>query len=637
MDLYSNVRAISRPFRFRAGTRIELPLSAHGLIGNGLTAAMVRVDGAITWACFPRFDSPSVFGALLDEDAGGCMRIAPTSGAFASYQGYEADSNVLDTVFEIDGGDVVSVTDSMPWSDDPRADVLQIHRRISCIAGSPSVTITFDPRFDYGRAAARFHVDERGILAEAEDGQNIGLSVGRRLQWTPAPGGGMQAELQLKPGERVWCVLAWDEGSIEPVEAFRPSEHLRETRRSWHRWCQSFEYDGLWRHHVLRAALTLKMLIYAPTGAMVAAPTTSLPEWIGGPRNWDYRYVWARDAAMAVRATNLVGFRKEATAFQHFLRDVIDKDHSLAIMWTVDGQPVPAEQTLDHLTGHRRSSPVRIGNGARDQVQLDTTGAVVDAVQLFEAFGGVSSLDAWRQFQKIVEVARQNWCEKDNGIWEPRAPMAHNVHSKLLNWLAMDRASQVAGFFQNHEMRQRWSSEARRIHADILANGMDAKGEHFVSAYGRETPDAALLQLALHGFLPDNDPRMRKTVDWIMAELGEGPFLHRYKVSSSDDGINTKEGAFVLCGFWLAEALALRGDVDHARDVFNSHLDAANHLGLIAEEIDPSSKEALGNFPQAFSHMGLINAALRIDYAIRLRDEGRGGSPHLVSAMRRVY
>lgn len=633
MDLSSATQWLRSPFVFGAARPIpELPLAARGMIGDGFTAALVAVDGAIDWLCLPRFDSPSVFARILDHQGGGSFAVRPASKAFESFQRYDPDTNVLETLFVQAGGGSCRLVDSMPWSDDPRASIHEIHRRFDCTEGEVEIEIVFDPRFDYARDGARFAEGEHGIMAEGAKGERLGLSVSRRLEWKVLPGGGARAVTTLRSGEQMWCVLSWGHGELDHVLAHRPYEHLRITRRKWREWASKLSYDGPWRHHVLRSALALKLLMYAPTGAVVAAPTTSLPEWLGGPRNWDYRFTWARDSAMAVRAANLLGYADEARDFYHFLRDAVDAKLGLQLMYTIDGRAVPEEESLLHLAGAFCSAPVRIGNGARDQIQLDTTGAVVDAAHLFERFGGTLTLKSWRSLAAIVERAADSWRLPDHGIWEPRHGTSHNVHSKLMNWLALDRGAHIAHAFGRRDLNQKWTRAAAEVHADICANAMDSSGAHFVSVYGEDRADSTLLLLPIHGFLADDDPRLVRTVEWVQRELATGKYLHRYR---GEDGVGGPEGAFILCGFWLAEALALQGRIDEAREVFNAHVGAANHVGLLAEELDPSSGALLGNFPQAFSHLGLINAALRLDLGLRLRDEGSARSPHLVGTLTR--
>ncbi|MEZ4300629.1 MAG: glycoside hydrolase family 15 protein [Polyangiaceae bacterium] len=597
------------------------------MIGDGRSVALVRVDGAIDWLCWPKFDSPSVFGAILDAERGGLTAVTPAQASFESLQRYDPDTNVLETLFTVPGQGTIRLTDFMPWNNDPRAAIHEIHRRIECLEGRVELDVVFDPRFGFGVETARFEQNEHGVLAHSPSGERLAAIVDDGASWVPRPRGGLTMRLSLTSGQRRWMVLSWDSVAPEPVHAYRPFEQLRSTRKAWRQWSARLAYDGPHRHHVLRSALCLKLLIYSPTGAMVAAPTTSLPEWIGNSRNWDYRYTWARDAALAIRAANLLGFTAEARDFFHFIRDTIDPKDGLQVMYSVDGGPVPEERILPHLKGYRGSLPVRVGNGAKDQIQLDTAGALVDAAHLFEHFGGSLTLRAWRKIQHVIEKVSHQWRDPDHGIWEPRAGKRHNVHSKMMCWLALDRGAGIASVFGATDAREAWESAAAAVVDEVCARGLDSEGRHFVAAYGHDHADAALLLLPIHGFLPDDHPLMHETVDWVRKELGTGPFVHRYR---TDDGVGGAEGAFVLCGFWLAEALALQGRLEEAQEIFAAHAESSNHLGLLAEEVDPTTREQLGNFPQAFSHLGLINAALRIDLGLRLRDEGTGKTPHLI-------
>ena len=627
MDLVSAFKYLTNPFRFRPNGRYEqLPIGDRGIIGDGFTVALVRPDGAIDWMCMPRFDSPAMFSAMLDPERGGLTAITPTK-PFESVQRYDTGTNILDALFTVPDAGVVRLTDYMPWTDDPRASIHEVHRRIECIDGRVELDVIFDPRFSFGADPAEIDIREHGVLARGKNGERVAAVLGDTAAWTRRELGGVQTRITMRGGERRWMVMSWDAGVPRPLHAYRPFDHLRRTRYAWRQWSSRYTYDGPWRQRVHRAALCLKLLTYAPTGAMVAAPTTSLPEWIGGSRNWDYRFTWVRDAALAVRANNLIGFTEEARDFFHFIRDTVNPAAGLRVMYGIDGGPVPEEQTLDHLAGYDDSGPVRIGNGARDQLQLDSAGALVDAMHLYEHFGGIINLRAWRKLSKVIDTVTQVWTEPDHGIWEPRTGKRHNVHSKLMSWLALDRGVGIARAFGDPALAERWTLGAQRIHRNIRSNGLDETGRHFVNAYGESRPDAALLLLAAHGFLPESDPRMRATTDWVRAELGSGPFLYRYR---ADDGVGGEEGAFVLAGFWLAEVLALLGDLDQGLEVFNAHVGVTNHLGLLAEQVDPTTRTALGNFPQAFSHLGLINTALRIDRAQRLREEGSDRGPHLI-------
>lgn len=633
MDLYSAAQRFERPFRFLPGEDPELPLDARAMIGDGMTCALVRVDGAIDWLCMPRFDSPSVFGGLLDRERGGMTAVTPVQRPFSSWQAYDQDTNVLETLFEVPGQGAVRLVDFMPWSDDPRASIHEIHRRIEGLDGEVELELIFDPRFDYGRDVPELDVREHGVLAQSRRGERLVTATGIGT-WQRRPQGGVSQRIKIRARERRWMVLSWDALHPEPLARYRSFEHLRVTRRAWRAWAARLEYDGPWRHHVLRSALCLKLLTYAPTGAMVAAATTSVPEWIGGSRNWDYRYAWVRDASFAIRAENLLGYAHEAREFFYFIRDAVDTTRGLEIMYTIDGGRVPDEEHMTHLRGVHGSQPVRIGNGARDQIQLDIVGALVDAAHLYERFGNSLTLRSWRKIRQIVESARMLVHEPDHGIWEPRSGRRHNVHSKMMMWLALDRGAGIARAFGDVEAEHAWTDHASRLREEILARGLDPTGRYFVSTYEGSATDGALLTIPLYGLVPDDDPRLAATVARVRAELGDGPYVRRY-ADVNADGVGGPEGAFVLCGFWLAEALALLGRIDEAAEIFVAHTRATNHVGLLAEMIDPSTHRQLGNFPQSFSHLGLINAALRIDRALRLRDEGSAAPPHLTSFTRR--
>ena len=532
----------------------------------------------------------------------------------------------METLFHADGRGVLRVTDYMPWADDPRSAVHEVHRRVQCVEGEVDVRIVFDPRFGYASTKTAFEVTGRCALAKGGAGERLMAVLGGAGRWEARSEGGLQSLLRLKAGERAWLVISWNTSEPESVLAYRPYEALRKTRHRWRDWVRGLRYDGPWRHHVIRSGLLLKLLMYSPTGAMVASPTTSIPEWPGGHRNWDYRYTWTRDTAMAVRAANLLGCTTEAREFFHFVRNTLDRDRKLQVMYAVDGGRVPDERTLEHLAGYRGNKPVRVGNGARDQVQLDTAGALMDAAYAYERGGGSLTVRGWRRLREVVENVAATWCEPDHGIWEPRAGRRHNVHSKLMSWLALRRGAELAPLFGDADLQTRWQGAARELHAELCVRGLDKTGKRFVAAYDHEHPDASLLLLPIHGFLPPSDPRLVRTVEWIRSELGQGQYLYRYL---TDDGVGGREGAFVLCGFWLAEALAMAGRIDEAQQVFVAHAEASNHLGLLSEEIEPRTQALLGNFPQAFSHLGLINAAARIDLALRLRDEGSPRVPEV--------
>lgn len=619
MDIVTATRLLSKTFEIGPEQEADpLPIDAHGLIGDGLTCALVRVDGAIDWLCMPRFDSPSVFGAVVDEARGGRMQIVPKKRPFVSRQKYEPETNVLETLFEIPGQGAVRITDFMPWVDDDRASFHEVHRRIEGVSGEVELEIVFDPRFDYGRSAPQMVKSPHGVVARHGD-DSLCLAVDAPVAATMAdrPEGGVRFDATVRPGEHQWVVISWGGPDVAPLARYRGWEMLRATRKAWRGWTTSnFTYEGPWRHHVMRSALVLKLLQYAPTGAMVAAPTTSLPEWIGGERNWDYRYAWTRDAAMSVRSMNRIGFGLEAREFFHFVRDVLDIMDHVPVMTTIDGAPVPSETVLEHLDGYAGSRPVRIGNGARTQTQLDCSGYLLDAAHVYEHAGASLTLRVWRHLVDAVDQTCARWTEPDHGIWEPRRPPRHNVHTKLMSWVTLDRALTIAPLFGGTAKEAQWRKVRDEIKYAIMSQGTTSDQKIYRPTLNDDSDgevDAALLVMNRYGFTEPGDPRNLATIRHIREHLSDRGFMRRY---DARDGVPGHEGAFVLCGFWLAEALAHEGAVQEALDVFQRHLDATNHLGLLAEEVDPTNLGGLGNFPQAFSHLGLIDAATTLDRAL---------------------
>ncbi|MGI9591302.1 MAG: glycoside hydrolase family 15 protein, partial [Myxococcota bacterium] len=415
MDIYTASRRISRSHHVGDA---PLDASGYGAIGDGHTCALVGANGSIDWLCMPRFDSPSVFGALLDSEQGGCFRVSPEGERFESLQAYDDATNVLQTLFRRDGEGVAVLTDLMPWNGDPRSSLHELLRLIEGHEGSLEMEVVFDPRFDFARGETRITLSDEGAIAEGPRGERLALSLGSGIRLEPRPEGGVRARFTLRNGQRVWIVASWGAPRPERIAAYRPFEHLRATRRFWRSWSSQLLYDGPWRHDVQRSALMLKLLQYSPTGAMVAAPTTSLPVSPGGQRNWDYRYSWVRDSAMGIRAMNLLGYPAEAVEFFYFVRDTLEERRHLDLMVTIDGGDVPDETWLDHLAGHRGSRPVRIGNAARHQIQHDIVGPLLDACSLYEQSGGTLGLRLWRHIRALVNQGVAYAEQPDHGIWE---------------------------------------------------------------------------------------------------------------------------------------------------------------------------------------------------------------------------
>jgi GH15 family glucan-1,4-alpha-glucosidase len=593
-----------------------LPVGEHGLIGDLRTVALVGTDGTIDWYCCPRFDSPSVFASILDADRGGRFRISPDCQGWGSKQLYFPDTNVLITRFLTPEG-VGEVQDFMPI---PRGSTAgQRHRtirRVLAVRGQMRFVVEVAPRFDYARASHEVALTPHGALFTSP-ALALGLSTSCPLQIVD--GRDIQAHIELQAGDTVTFVLERLEGDEMPMP-YSEAEITAEfdaTIAFWRHWLRRSNYSGRWREMVHRSALTLKLLTYAPTGAIVAAPTTSLPEQLGGERNWDYRYTWMRDAAFSLYALLRLGFTEEAQAFMQWLggrfRQKADCESGpLQIMYGIDGREDLPEEELRHLEGYMGSAPVRIGNNAAKQLQLDIYGELMDSVYLSNKYGAPIPHDGWTELTRNLEWLIENWDQPDEGIWETRGGRRHYTFSRLMSWVAVERAIRVANHRGLPADLPRWSAARDTIYKQIMERGWHPIRKAFVQHYDTDVLDASLLLMPLCKFISPTDPRWISTLDAITEELVSDSLVYRYNVGASPDGVAGEEATFSLCSFWWVEALARAGRLDEARLAFEKMLTYANHLGLYSEEIGPTG-EQLGNFPQAFTHLALISAAYNLD------------------------
>lgn len=598
-----------------------LPIADHGVIGDLHSVALVGLDGSIDWMCHPRFDSPSIFAAILDDQKGGRFQLAPERDDVTRKQLYVPDTNVLVTRFLSPSG-VAEVTDFMPIGAPVGTHGRhQLIRRVEVVRGAMTLRMRCQPAFDYARAAHRVEAHPGGVCFRS-DGLGLALTstVPLRIE-----GGAATSSFQLGEGERATFVLsglAPEERQPPPLTEEEAERAFRATVDFWHHWLGRSRYRGRWREMVNRSALALKLLTFAPTGAIIAAPTTSLPAPIGGPRNWDYRFTWIRDASFTLYGLMRIGFTEEADAFQRWLAARIQesgRDGSLKLMYSIDGRHELPEQTLDHLEGYRGSRPVRIGNGAHDQLQLDIYGELLDAVYLYNKYGTPIGYDAWVKIRRILNHVCDVWTEPDEGIWEVRGGRRHFVYSKVMCWVALDRGIRLADKRSFPADRQRWLEARDAIYEEVMHRGWSRKRQAFVQTLDGEALDASNLIMPLVFFLAPRDPRFLATLDAIQRELAKGSLVHRYDVAASPDGLDGEEGTFSMCTFWMVEALTRAGRLDEARLVFEKMLGYANHLGLYSEQVGPSG-EALGNFPQAFTHLSLISAAFNLDRALGASD-----------------
>ena len=588
----------------------------YGLISDLHSSALVSSAGSVDWCCFPRFDSAAVFSRILDWQRGGYFQLAP-QGVHTTERRYLPNTKIIETTFHADGGSA-RLTDLMPVRsdnpDDPRAVEAsqQIVRTLECTSGEVRFSMRCRPRFDYGTIIP--HVTPNGEHRGVAHGGADALAVYCSAPMRDVSDDGFLADGRLRSGERVSAAVTY--GSHTSAVADGDVDRLiAETRAFWEGWAAGCRYDGAYRDEVMRSALTLKALTYAPSGGLVAAATTSLPEAVGGPRNWDYRFTWIRDASFALYALSILGYREEARHFKSWLEwSTSGRARDLQIMYGLGGERRLTEIELPELDGYRGSRPVRIGNGAYSQFQLDIYGEVMDSAHLYRIFGGEMDPEYWNFLRHVAAFVIDHWREPDDGLWESRGGRQHFVFSKVMCWVALDRAIKAARALDMPGDVDLWARVRAEIRDEVLTRGYDADRGAFVQAYGSKNLDASNLLLPLFGFIRATDPRMESTIRATSRELTspEG-LVYRYR--GYEDGLAGGEGTFTVCTFWLADNLILLGEVDRAREVFQTLLSHGNDLGLFSEEIEPGSGEMLGNFPQAFSHMGLINTARNLDRA----------------------
>jgi GH15 family glucan-1,4-alpha-glucosidase len=575
----------------------------YALIGDTQTAALVGRDGSIDWLCVPRFDSGAVFAALLGDRDNGRWLIAPAGGVQRVERQYVENTLVLETTFHTDDG-VVKITDCMPI----RGRTVDVMRLVEGVEGRVPMHMDLTIRFDYG-SIVPWVSDGGGVIRAVAGPDAILLEAG-----VPTHGAGKAtvADFVVGAGEKVHFCIAYHPSHIEPPKLASCERAIKETARWWRRWAKQCTYDGQWKPQVLRSLVTLKALTYAPTGGIVAAPTTSLPEWIGSVRNWDYRYCWLRDASLTLTALTVGGYTEEALAWRDWLvRAAAGDPQDLQIMYGAAGERRLTEFTVDWLDGYEDSTPVRIGNAASEQFQLDVYGEVLGTLFHTRELmpDGDPQHSSWELERELLRALETLWRHPDDGIWEVRGPRQHFTHSKVMAWLAFDRAVHNVTDFGLDGPVDRWRAIRDEIHTQICTEAFDPELNAFTQAYGSKRLDAAVLQMALIGFLPATDPRIVGTVDAIERLLLRDGFVARYQTDPAVDGLPEGEGAFLPCSFWLASNLALMGRTEEAQTMFERLLGLVNDVGLLAEEYDGGAGRQLGNFPQAFTHVSLVNTA----------------------------
>ncbi len=596
-----------------------LPIEDYGIIGDLHTVALVGKNGSIDWCCIPRFDAPSVFGALLDSEKGGFFRIAPPYvQGMSRKQMYLPETNILITRFlTVDG--VCEILDFMPIKEvESKTHQHHIIRAAHVVRGSLSLEMVCRPAFNYGRDTHAIHLSQDGAIFNSHQ---LCLGLASTVPIEEDGQGGVRATFTLQEDQYAYFVLeSAKDRDVAPQRLTHRHYHalFQATKDYWQHWLSQCQYQGRWREMVYRSALALKLLTYAPTGAIVAAPTTSLPETIGGARNWDYRYTWLRDAAFTLYSLLILGFTQEAEAFMGWLDarcHELKANGTLQPMYTIDGGHDLTEINLTHLEGYRKSGPVRIGNGAYKQQQLDIYGELMDSIYIFDRYKDIS-YDLWANLRRLLDWLASNWRTPDEGIWEVRGGPKPFLHSRVMSWVAFDRALRIARHRGLPAPIEHWTQTSANIYEEVMRLGWNEKVNSFVQYYGSDAVDASALLMVLTKFTGPTDPRINATINRIQRELTSDSHVYRYNPKvAADDGLGSLEGTFSPCSFWLAETLARAGRIDEARLVLEKMLTYSNHVGLYAEEIGPTG-EALGNFPQAFTHLSLISTCYNMDRAL---------------------
>ncbi len=586
-------------------------IDSYGVIGDLHTAVLVGIDGSVDWACFPNFDSPSVFAAILDERKGGTFRIGSVRKG-KQKQMYWPDTNVLITRF-LDPGGVGETIDFLvigpvgrPWR--------ELVRMVKCVRGSIRFQMHCEPRFDYARADCQTAINGNTATFRA------GGDAMELISSLPLDAHAAVCEFELKEGEQASFVLRYGqrEDGFQGGDLNQWCEEQKQgTIAYWKRWAEKCKYRGRWQEMVTRSALALKLMTYAPTGAIIAAPTCSLPEVLGGERNWDYRYTWIRDAAFTIFAFLRLGYTEEATGFMEFLHGRCQTNQAtgpVQVMYRIDGSADLKEFELEHFEGYQGSKPVRVGNAAANQLQLDIYGELLDSIYLYNKYAEPISWDLWTNVRSMLDWLCDNWEKPDHSIWEVRSGPQQYTYSKMQCWVALDRGIRIARKRNLPFHFERVLTETHRIYETIMEKGWNEQLQSFTQTFDNDAADATSLLFPLMLFVAPKDPRMRTTLERVRKDLVSDSLVYRYKAGDGD-GLKGNEGTFSVCTFWMVEALAREGQVDEARMIFEKMLTYANHLGLYAEEIGPSG-EAMGNFPQAFTHLGLISAAFTLDRAL---------------------